>query len=86
MNFSLSSQLLLDDDVDDADDFDLDFDEDFEYLSDEEFEVIIDYDEYGFDDSGVLGNELCLDDADEALDDFDSFDDVLADKDYADGE
>jgi hypothetical protein len=85
MSFPLSSQLLLDDDadMDDADDFDLDFDEDYENMSDEEFEVTIEYDEYDSDDADVLGIELCLD---ESLDDFDPFEDVLAEKDYVDEE
>ena len=67
MMFSLSSPLLFDDDLDDADDFDTDFDEDFEFLSDEEFEVFINYDEYDSEESDVSGNEFCLGD------DFDEF-------------
>ena len=81
MSVFLSVQLLSDDDVDEADDFDLDFDEDYEHISDEEFEVTIEYDEYDFDDTDALGDELCLD---EALDDFDSFEDVSAEKDEKD--
>jgi hypothetical protein len=68
MTFSLSSLLLLDDDLDDADDFDIDFDEDYELLSDEEFEVFIDDDEYDSEEFDVPGNDFCLDD------DFDDFD------------
>jgi len=84
MSFPLSSQLLLDDDADDPDDFDLDFDEDFEYLSDEEFEVIFDDDEYESDDIDVPG-DFCLYDLD-GFGDFDSPDDMLAEKDYVDEE
>ena len=85
MDFSLSSQLFLDDDVDvdDADDFDLDFDEDHEYISDEEFEVTIDYDEYDSNDADVFGGELCLADT---LDAFDSFEAALTESDYVDTE
>ncbi|MDR0328509.1 MAG: hypothetical protein LBI05_09470 [Planctomycetaceae bacterium] len=83
MDLPLSSQFLIDDDEDDADDFDLDFDEDYEFISDEEFEVIIDYDEYDSDDSDVLDGELCLDDP---LDDFDPSENRLEEKDFVDEE
>ena len=83
MNFPLVSQLLLDEDVDDADDFDLDFDEDFEYLSDEEFDVFIDEDEYDSDDLDIPGGGSCLDDL-TVFGDFDSAEDLLSEKDYVD--
>jgi hypothetical protein len=86
MNFSLSSQLLLDDDIDDADDFNLDFDEDYEYLSDEEFEVIIEYDEYNANDLDIPGGDFCLDDDLDGFDNFDASEDALTEKDYADEE
>ena len=85
MSSFLSVHLLLDDDVEDADDFDLDFDEDYECLSDEEFEVSIDEDEYGTDDSGVL-SDFCLEDDLDGFGDFDATEDTLTEKDYVDDE
>ena len=72
MMFSLSSPLLLDDDMDDADDFEIDFDEDYEFISDDEFEVFISYDEYDSEESDVPGDEFCLDEDFEEFGDFDS--------------
>jgi len=83
MSFSLPVQLLLDDDMDDADDFDLDFDDDYEYLSDEEFEVFIEYDEYDSNDSDVPGG-FCMDDDLDGFGDFDAAEDTLTEKDYTD--
>ena len=80
MSFPLSSQLLLDDDVDNSDDFDIDFDEDYECLSDEEFEVIIEYDEYEANDLDISDDAFCLDDLD-AFGDFDSPEDMTMEKD-----
>jgi len=84
MSFPLPSELLLDNDVDDADDFDLDFDEDHEYLSDEEFEVSIEYDEYDANDRDISDGEFCLDDELDGFGDFYSSEDVLTEKDYMD--
>ena len=86
MSFPLSSQLLLDDDVDDPDDFDIDFDEDYEYLSDEEFEVIIEYDEYEANDLDIPEGVFCLDDDLDAFGDFDATEDMAMDKDTIDEE
>jgi len=85
--FSLSSPLLLDDDLDEAhaDDFDIDFDEDYECLSDEEFEIVIDYDDYDSDDFDVLGDEFCLGNGMDAFGDFDP-DELLSEKDDVDEE
>ena len=85
MSFSLSSQLLLDDDEGDDYEFDLDFDEDYECLSDEEFEVIIEYDEYEANDLDIPDGAFCLDDLDEFVD-FDAPEDTLMEKDPIDEE
>ena len=83
MSFFHSVQ-FLEDDADDADDFDLDFDEDYECLSDEEFEVIIDDDnDYDADDSDITG-EFCLDDDLDGFGDLDALDEPFAEKDYMD--
>ena len=87
MSFPSLDQFLLDDDVDFADDsdgFDLDFDEDYECLSDEEFEVSIEYDEYDSNDRDIPDGEFCLDDDLDGFGDFDSPEDTLTEKDYAD--
>jgi hypothetical protein len=83
MSFFHSVHLLLDDDADDADDFDLGFDEDYEYLSDEEFEVSIEDYEYGADESGIPDG-FCMDDDHDGFGDFDASDDALTEKDYVD--
>ena len=85
MSFCLDSQLLLDDDLDDVDDFDPDFDEDYEYLSDEEFEVSIEDDEYESNDIEVPSG-FCLDDDLEGFGDFDADEDTMTERDYADEE
>ena len=85
MDFPLSSQLLLDDDIDDAEDFDLDFDEDYEYLSEDEFEVVIEYEEYDSEDFDVPDGEFCLDDISE-FGDFDPSEDTAQERGYADDE
>jgi len=79
MSFFLSSQLLLDDDVDDTEDFDIDFDEDYEYISDAEFEVIIEYDEYEANDLDIPDGDFCLDDDLDAFGDFDVAEDISMD-------
>ena len=71
MMCSLSSPLLLDDDFEDADDFDIDFDEDYEFLSDDEFEVYLNDDEYDSTESDILGEDFCFD---EDFDEFSFFD------------
>ena len=89
MSFSPFDQLLLDDDediADDSDDFDLDFDDDYECLSDEEFEVAIEYDEYDSNDRDIPEDEFCLDDDLDGFGDFDSPEDTLTEKDYAEAE
>ena len=86
MSFSLSSQLLLDDDEDDDYEFDLDFDEDYECLSDEEFEVIIEYDEYEANDLDIPDGDFCLDDDLDVFGEFDAPEDALMDKDPVDEE
>lgn len=86
MSFFLSSQFLLDDDVDDADGFDLDFDEDYEFLSDEEFEVFIEYDEHDLNDLDISEDEFCMEEDIDDFSNFDSSEDTLAEKDYADEE
>ena len=89
MSFPSLDQFLLEDDAefaDDSDDFDLDFDEDYESLSDEEFEVLIEYDEYDSNDLDIPEGEFCLDDDLDGFGDFETPEDSLAEKDYADGE
>jgi hypothetical protein len=82
MMSSLSFPVFFDDDLDDADDFDTDFDEDFEFLSDEEFEVVID--DYDSDDFDISGDAFCLDDEFDDFGEFDSSEDILAEKGYTD--
>ena len=89
MSYPSFDQFLLDDDTDfadDSDEFDLDFDEDYECLSDEEFEVSIEYEEYDSNDRDIPDGEFCLDDDLDGFGDFDSSEDTLTEKDYADVE